>query len=216
VCARLQQSGIQIGRGGGQTLLEWEAGFAIRRRGSSPFISLPRLTGLIFQPGPEFVRSAFSSAGYSRATSAGHRSVRYNSADCAGCRSAGSTFEQQQINSQLTAFAKDHPHFEAVKVKMGQLMQAGLASDLESAYQQAIAITPEISDQIRAEANARKLKNWPQPMPRRHARPQAAVSPGPPSQRARRQEPQQPAKKGASARESILSSVKQLREEQRA
>jgi hypothetical protein len=126
------------------------------------------------------------------------------------------SWEQQQIAEKLTSFASSHPHFEAVRVQMGQLMNAGIVQpgDLETAYQKAIALNPEISARIReaedrkkadelAKANAAKVE----------AARRAAVSPTP---RPPMGAPGgQPAKK-AGVRESILASVQQLREEQRA
>ena len=64
------------------------------------------------------------------------------------------TFEQQQTEArraELASFAKDKPHFEAVRVTMGRLMQAGLAQSLDDAYQQAVKLSPEASAAIAAD-----------------------------------------------------------------
>ncbi len=53
--------------------------------------------------------------------------------------------QQGGINSQLEAFksAPGHEHFETVKVAMGKLMLAGLATDMQSAYDQAVWALPD-------------------------------------------------------------------------
>ena len=40
---------------------------------------------------------------------------------------------------------------------MGQLMNAGLATDLQGAYQKAIALNPEIQAEIKSDEEAKKL-----------------------------------------------------------
>ena len=51
---------------------------------------------------------------------------------------------EQTLNSEITAFAADpkHSHFESVKGHMASLLQAGLASSLPDAYEQAIYANP--------------------------------------------------------------------------
>ena len=123
-------------------------------------------------------------------------------------------WEQNQIAEKLSAFAKDRPHFDAVRATMGQLMTAGIASDLETAYQKAIALDPAISAQIRAEeeknkaaelakANAEKVRKAAA----------AAVSPASRPSNGMNGSQQQAAK---GVRGSILASIASLREEQRA
>ncbi len=65
------------------------------------------------------------------------------------------TFEQQQIavrRAELAAFAKDKPHFEAVRVTMGRLMAAGVAGTLDDAYQQAVKLDPGAAAEVAAAA----------------------------------------------------------------
>jgi hypothetical protein len=57
----------------------------------------------------------------------------------------------QTYEQQFQAFAATHPHFDAVRADMGKLMNAGFAADLESAYEKAIALNPQLSAQIAAE-----------------------------------------------------------------
>lgn len=67
------------------------------------------------------------------------------------------TFQQQaqeRTRQELANFAKDKPHFEAMRVNMGRLMQAGMANSLDEAYQQALALNPEIQAQIQRDQQA--------------------------------------------------------------
>lgn len=126
------------------------------------------------------------------------------------------SWEQRQTSEQIAAFAKDKPHFEKVSALMGKLMQAGTATDLDSAYQQALRIDPEVSAQIEAERVAKEATERERAQAEKAAAARrAAVSPagrspnGTPVNAAA-----QPPKR--SVRESILSSVKELAEGQRA
>lgn len=51
---------------------------------------------------------------------------------------------EQTLNSEISAFAADpkHSHFESVKGHMASLLQAGLASSLPDAYEQAVYANP--------------------------------------------------------------------------
>jgi len=52
--------------------------------------------------------------------------------------------ETNELNSVIGDFAKGKEHFEAVRGHMGQLIQAGLAQDLPTAYEMACQIDPDI------------------------------------------------------------------------
>ena len=58
--------------------------------------------------------------------------------------------EQQSLQSQIDDFSAKpgHEHFERVKVHMGALLENGLATDLEDAYQQAIYAVPDIRSSL--------------------------------------------------------------------
>lgn len=71
------------------------------------------------------------------------------------------TFQQQaqeRTRQELANFAKDKPHFETVRVNMGRLMQAGMANSLDEAYQQALALNPEVQAQIQRDQQAEAAK----------------------------------------------------------
>lgn len=61
--------------------------------------------------------------------------------------------EQGRVAAELAAFGKDKPHFDnqAVKTAMGRLMQAGLATSLDDAYQKAVKLDPDVAAQIAAD-----------------------------------------------------------------
>jgi hypothetical protein len=52
--------------------------------------------------------------------------------------------EQAAIYQQIDAFAKTHPLFEKAKPYMGPLIQSGMATDLETAYQKAIRLDDDL------------------------------------------------------------------------
>jgi len=53
--------------------------------------------------------------------------------------------EQAVVNNEIARFqdATKYPHFEAVRVTMGQLLQNGMATDTESAYHKAVRLTDD-------------------------------------------------------------------------
>lgn len=76
--------------------------------------------------------------------------------------------EMGQLQSEIGKFAETAPHFEMVKADMSQLLEAGLANDLQSAYNKAIRMNDEAwgaeqdrlsqaSNQVQVEA-AKKAK----------------------------------------------------------
>lgn len=55
--------------------------------------------------------------------------------------------ENQVLMSEIERFSSDvdkHPHFEAVREQMAQLLENGLANDLESAYAKAVRLNDEV------------------------------------------------------------------------
>ena len=55
--------------------------------------------------------------------------------------------ENQVLMSEIERFSSDvdkHPHFEAVREQMAQLLENGLANDLESAYVKAVRLNDEV------------------------------------------------------------------------
>lgn len=48
--------------------------------------------------------------------------------------------QQLEATKQIESFSKGREHFEQVRYQMGQLIQAGIASDMEEAYDQALKL----------------------------------------------------------------------------
>lgn len=70
--------------------------------------------------------------------------------------------QRETLNSTISAFAAnpEHKHFEAVRDYMAGLLQAGIAPDLDKAYEMAVWANPTIRAQVLAEqqANAEKAR----------------------------------------------------------
>ena len=94
----------------------------------------------------------------------------------------GSWKEQQEqgvLMSEIQRFSSDvdkHPHFEAVREQMAQLLENGLANDLESAYAKAVRLNDEVwqSEQNKLLQNATNQASQAQRVAKAKA---AAVSP---------------------------------------
>ena len=69
------------------------------------------------------------------------------------------TQQANEVNGSLTAFAAapGHEHFEAVRVDMGKLMLAGLASNLQDAYDKAVWANADTRAKALASQNAGAL-----------------------------------------------------------
>jgi len=87
--------------------------------------------------------------------------------------------ENQVLMSEIQRFSSDvdkHPHFEAVREQMAQLLENGLANDLESAYAKAVRLNDEVwqSEQNKLLQNATNQASQAQRVAKAKA---AAVSP---------------------------------------
>jgi hypothetical protein len=60
--------------------------------------------------------------------------------------------QEQEAYDAIDAFRQgpEHPHFDALKAEMGRLLQAGLASDLADAYEQASWRVPAVREAVLA------------------------------------------------------------------
>ena len=120
---------------------------------------------------------------------------------------------EEKVSETLAAFSKDKPHFEKVRVRMGQLIQAGAvpSSDLEGAYQQAIWADPEIRASLLKEQTEKQAAEQVKAQQQRaQSARAAAISPGTRS-------PTGPIANGKDAgkksvRDTLLASVKELQE----
>lgn len=55
--------------------------------------------------------------------------------------------EQQVLQSEISTFADKNPHFETVRDTMAGLLQAGMAQDLQTAYDKAIRLNDDVWQQ---------------------------------------------------------------------
>lgn len=64
--------------------------------------------------------------------------------------------ERQTLDSEIARFQQDpkHNHFEAVRADMAAMLQAGIASSLEDAYERAIYANPTVRAQVLAAQQA--------------------------------------------------------------
>jgi hypothetical protein len=62
--------------------------------------------------------------------------------------------EMETLNSEISRFSADKPHFDSVRNEMAALLQAGIATDLQSAYEQAIYANPQVRAQVLAAQQA--------------------------------------------------------------
>lgn len=59
--------------------------------------------------------------------------------------------EQAEIASRIEAFKSNASHFEDVRASMAGLLQAGMATDLQDAYEKAVRLDPAIWEKVQAE-----------------------------------------------------------------
>lgn len=60
-----------------------------------------------------------------------------------------------RLQAQIEAFAKDRPHFQQLAPTMGKLIEAGIAADLDDAYDRAMRLDPELFAKTQAEQSAK-------------------------------------------------------------
>lgn len=123
-------------------------------------------------------------------------------------RNQVSGFQNERLSSEIQAFAKNHPHFEKVRVTMGQLMQSGAATDLETAYQKAIRLDDNLYQENLSTELEKKTK---EAVERAKSAHKAAVSIPP-----RAPVGANGSVKGTGVRGSIISAIEEVREKQRA
>lgn len=212
--ARFQQFGLKNDAEAVSRLFEWEA--AIARSPRETIAQLAQQYGVDLS---QFARSPAPSDG-SQDIPEHLRPVLDEvgqlKQQVSGFVTAQQQAEQSRIAAELSAFAKDKPHFEKVRVAMGQMMTAGLVqpNDLEGAYQRAIWADPELRETMLREQEEKRQAEYTRTQAEQAAKARlAAVSPAP---RARQSAvvPQDKSSKGV--RGSILAAVNEVSERNRA
>ena len=59
--------------------------------------------------------------------------------------------EQVSLQNEISSFSQDKPYFDEVRETMAGLLQAGMANDLQSAYEKAIRLNDDIAQKVQAE-----------------------------------------------------------------
>lgn len=211
-----QQHGLKSDAEAVSRLFEWEA--AVRHNPAHALTQLARQYGVDLsqlaqgnsqapqgQEIPEHLRPVLDQFGQMSQTVASMQTEIQNA-------------RTEKIASELSTFAKDKPHFEKVRVRMGQMMAAGIvpATDLNTAYEQAVWADPDLRTELLKEQDEKRKAEFTQAQSNAGNRARlAAVSPAP---RARQGAPlangHDKGVKGVKG--SILSAIKQLEEDQRA
>lgn len=217
--ARFQQFGVQNDAEAISRLFQWESAIAsnpiegVRKLAETYGVDLSQFARQSSAPSdgsqeiPEHLRPVLDEVGQLRQQVSGFVSAQQQA-------------EQQRVASEIQSFASDkdkHPHFDKVRVAMGQIMTAGLVqpNDLEGAYQKAVWADQELRDQLLREQEAKRAAEFEakQKEAAQKAR-LAAVSPAP---RARQGVPVNGADKSAKGvRGSILAAVNEVQERNRA
>ena len=86
--------------------------------------------------------------------------------------------ETAQLNARIEAFKNDpkNAHFEAVKPYMAKLIQAGMATDLPDAYEQAVKLHPEVYAKVTQDQRAQEEATRKQEAERRATEAKRAAS----------------------------------------
>lgn len=213
----LQQQGIQSDAQAVKTLLQWEKSFRDPQTRTQAFHNLARQYGVDLSTLAQNPPQAPSAAQDSIPDPIRPVLDQFGNR-VANLETQLQRAEEGRISQELSSFAKDKPHFEKVRVIMGQLMNSGIVTpgDLEGAYQKATALHPEVSAQIASEAAKKTAEELARTQAEKANKARlAAVSPAgrSPNGAPTNGTAQKPK---SSVRDAILASVKELAEGQRA
>jgi hypothetical protein len=216
--SRFQQFGVQNDAEAISRLFQWEASFANPQTQLQAFHNLAHTYGIDLsqfarqspapsdggEAIPDHLKPVLDEVGQLRQT-------------VTGFVNAQQLAEQNRVASEISTFAKDHPHFEKLRVSMGQLMQAGVVAqnDLEAAYQKALRMNDELFEASQREQEEKRKAEFEKTQKETAAKARlAAVSPAP---RARQGVPANGADKSAAGvRGSILAAMNEVQERNRA
>ena len=198
-----QQHGIRSDAEAISRLMQWEQ--HIRSNPSAALVNLARQYGID-------LASLAQNPGQSNGQDALQQYIQPISQQINSVQSELARIQSERAQMEITQFSKDKPYFERVKTSMGQLIQAGLADNLETAYQKAIGMDPEIREEIqKAELDKRLSTHTQDAQLRSQQARKAAVSPSTRAPSAAVSVNGKSQHKGVKG--SILSAIEQLREE---
>lgn len=217
--ARFQQFGVQNDAEAISRLFQWEAAIA-----SNPIQSIQKLAQTYGVDLSQFARQSSAPSDGSQEIPEHLQPVLSKvgqlEQQVSGFFAEKEREQARSVASAIETFAKDtekHPHFEKVRVAMGQIMSAGLVppNDLEAAYQKAVWADDGLREQSLREQDAKRQAEFEakQKEAAQKAR-LAAVSPAP---RARQGAPVNGVDKSAKGvRGAILAAVNEVQERDRA
>lgn len=213
VRASYQQHGVASDAEAVRRLFQWES--AIRRDTPNAIRALARQYGVdlstLVQGSPE------PSAAPNDAFSQVRPVLDQYGSKIAEVSQAVSQIQEARTADTISSFAKDKPHFDKVRVLMGQLMASGAATSLEDAYNKAIYADEGVRTSILQEQEAKKLAELnKQQNDKANAARKAAVSISTRSPSGPVVNGNANPKGGNGVRGSILAAVNQLREDSRA
>ena len=201
-----QQNGIRSDAEAIRHLMQWEAN--IRQNPVAAISQLARSLNI------DLASIAQNPPGQSNGQDAVLQYIQPISQQVSSLQGELSRIQSDRAASEIAQFSKDKPYFEKVKTAMGQLMQAGLATDLDSAYQTAIWKDPEIrAEMMQQELDAKVSSHMEQVQQRATQARKAAISP---SGKAPAAPPLNGKEKQKGVRGSILAAVEEIREGSRA
>lgn len=214
--AKFQQFGLKTDAEAVSRLFQWEAAIA-----SNPRETIAQLAQTYGVDLSQFARSPAPSDGSQEIPD--HLrpvldEVGQLKQQVSGFVTAQQQAEQARITTELQAFAsdKEHPHFDKVRVAMGQMMSAGLVApnDLKGAYQRAVWADPELRETMLREQEEKRQAEHVKTQAEQAAKARlAAVSPAP---RARQSATPAADKSSKGVRGSIMAAVNEVSERNRA
>ena len=142
-----QQSGIQSDAQAIRSLLSWEAAFRNPQTRAAAFQSLMQT----YQIDPASIAQSQpspSTGGQEIPQAAISQYIQPVAQQLQALQGTVQGLEAQRAASEIANFSKDKPHFEQVKIRMGELMLAGAAPSMDQAYQMAIWENPQIREEM--------------------------------------------------------------------
>jgi hypothetical protein len=201
-----QQNGFRSDAEAIRHLMQWEA--AVRQNPAMAIAQLARSTGV------DLASLAQNPSGQSNGQDVAAQYIQPIAQQVNSLQNELARIQSEKAASEIAQFSKDKPYFERVKTSMGQLMQAGLATDLDSAYQKAIGMDPDIRAEIlKTELDSKLNASQQEAQQRAQNARKAAVSP---STRAPAAPNLTAKEKPKGVRSSILAAVEEIREGSRA
>lgn len=141
-----QQSGIQSDAQAIKSLLMWEQAFRNPQTRQAAFHNLMQTYQI--DPASLALPQSSPSTGQEIPQAAISQYIQPVAQQLQALQGTVQGLEAQRAASEIANFSKDKPHFEQVKIRMGELMLAGAAPSMDQAYQMAIWENPQIREEM--------------------------------------------------------------------